>query len=129
MKFKHLYPRLEVIETGVGVEVIAAVAEGIELRVGVRAGAVVYSFGAVAPRVVGVGDNFRSRRVVDGDHVSLDVFLEEEHILHSVSVGVPAVGEADRQSILVVSVDKLTLNTRRREPFGHYPASAQYICV
>ena len=71
-------PRLKVIETGVGIVVVSAIAEGIVLRVGVRTRAVVYRFGAVAPCVVDVGDQFRSGGVVYCRNISLNVFLKEE---------------------------------------------------
>ena len=71
---------IEIIETKLGIVVIASVTEGIEIGVGIGSRDVMVGGYAVAPSIVGVGDDLCACRVIDCDNIALKIFLKPESV-------------------------------------------------
>ena len=97
MDCRHIIPRIEVIEAKLGVEVVAAVKDGVDLSDGFVAVGFIAS-GHIAPCVVEVKHDRLTVGIGDREHVVLCVF--------EVIICVAIVGEAEDVAALVVHKDK-----------------------
>ena len=100
---------IQVVERGLGIVVVPAVAEGV-VGSGVVGGTVDRTadglLRAVAPRVVGVGQQFGAYLVVDRDHVPLQIGLKEEQIVGPCGVRTAVVCHPDGRTACVVQVEQ-----------------------
>ena len=108
-RFRIVIPTLQIIQFGLGVVVVPAVAEGVICphdallhrgRIGRRAE------GEIPPGVIRIRTDFLSGGVIDSNNVPLQVLLKEVGVKCIRSIGLVSVLQPDGSAVLIVQVDQ-----------------------
>ena len=127
-RFRIVIPTLQIIQFGLGVVVVPAIAEGVICphdallhrgRIGCRAE------GEIPPGVIRIRADFLSGGVIDSNNVPLQVLLKVVGVKCIRSIGLVSVLQPDGRAVLVVQVYK----TVYAELLRHDLAPVQQVAV